>query len=70
MTHTTSEFIVKMLLFKKNSPDSLDSLAEIIDFLIFFGPGQISIFSFLVLGQVATIHGIIFRIVIVKNIKI
>jgi hypothetical protein len=36
MTHTTSEFIVKMLLFKKNSPDSLDSLAEIIDFLIFF----------------------------------
>jgi hypothetical protein len=30
---------------------------DILIFLIFFGLGQVSKFSFLVLGQVATIHG-------------
>ena len=49
-------------IFKTNSPESLGTLAKIIDFLIFFiffclGQGQK--ISVLDLGQVATIHGTI-----------
>jgi hypothetical protein len=34
LTQVTSVFILKMLLLRKNSPDSLYSLAKIMDFLI------------------------------------
>jgi hypothetical protein len=51
-------------IFKTNSPESLGTLAKIIDFLIFFiffclGQGQK--ISVLDLGQVATIHGMTFH---------